>query len=105
MPAKIKVAVSGCLRCCTMPRLRDVGFIPASAKKTSWNVSFGGNGGKNPRIGDLIATNLSEQDSLDLVHRALTVYQREADDKMRTSAYLRQTTLKIFLEKIDNYHP
>ncbi len=98
LPAKIKIGVAGCQRCCTMPRLRDVGFIPASARAKRWNISFGGNGGRNPRIGDLIGTNLSELEALDLAQKALIIYQQEASDKMRTAAYLREKTVENFLK-------
>lgn len=100
MPAKIKVAVSGCPRCCTMPRLRDIGFIPSSARLNRWHVSFGGNGGGQPRIGDLIATSLPQAAALELARRALVVYQREAAQKMRTAVYLGSTTPDSFIEKI-----
>ncbi|MGI9536203.1 MAG: hypothetical protein ACR2PB_03975 [Desulfocapsaceae bacterium] len=101
LPARIKVAVAGCPRCCTMPKLRDIGFIAASAKAQTWNIYFGGNGGRTPRIADQIGANLSVEEGLDLIQRALTVYQREAGDKMRTSAYLRNTPLKLFLKKLE----
>lgn len=101
MPGRIKVAVSGCPRCCTMPRLRDIGFIPASPTTQTWNVFFGGNGGRKPRIGDQIGANLSLFESLDLVRRALTVYQGEAEDRMRSADYLRSVGLENFLKKIE----
>jgi NAD(P)H-nitrite reductase large subunit len=103
LPAKIKIGVAGCMRCCTMPRIRDVGLIPVSARTGHWNVYFGGNGGRRPRIGDLIGTKLSERDCLELVRSALIIYQREADKNMRTAEYLRKTTPEVFLEKLDNY--
>lgn len=101
MPARIKVAVAGCPRCCTMPRIRDVGFIPASVKAQTWNVFFGGNGGRNPRIADQIGANLTLEESLVLVQQALIVYQKEAGNKMRTSGYLRTAILKDFLKKLE----
>ena len=101
MPARIKVSVAGCPRCCTMPKLRDIGFIPASAKAQTWNVFFGGNGGRTPRIADQIGAFLTVAESLDLVQKALNVYQTEAGDKIRTSGYLRDTGLNIFLKKLE----
>ncbi len=43
LPAKCKIAVAGCARCCTMPFVRDVGLIPSPH---GWKLIFGGNGGK-----------------------------------------------------------
>ena len=62
---------------------------------------FGGNGGRKPRIADQIGVNLTLFESLDLVRRALTVYQREAEDRMRTADYLRSVVLENFLKKIE----
>ena len=101
MPARIKAAVAGCARCCTMPRLRDVGMIPASARARTWHVYFGGHGGRIPRIADPIGEHLSLDESVALIHRALVVYQSEATEKMRTSHYLRTTTLESFQKKIE----
>lgn len=101
MPARIKAAVAGCPRCCTMPRLRDIGMIPASAKAHTWHVYFGGHGGRLPRIADPIGEYLSLDESLALIRRALIVYQREAKEKMRTSSYMRTTTLDSFQKKIE----
>lgn len=100
MPAKVKVAVAGCVRCCTMPRMRDVGFIPASAETSGWNVFFGGNGGRKPRVGDRIGTGLSVDESIKLACQALTLYQKIARDKMRTSTFLSELTLKEFLKMV-----
>ncbi len=104
MPARIKVAVAGCPRCCTMPRLRDIGFIPASVKARTWHVYFGGHGGRIPRIGDLIGASLTLDDSLDLARRALLVYQHEAEPQTRTSGFMRTTSLEIFLKKVEKVH-
>jgi NAD(P)H-nitrite reductase large subunit len=101
MPARIKVAVAGCPRCCTMPRLRDIGFIPASVKTRTWHVYFGGHGGRIPRIGDLIGASLTLDESLELTRRALLVYQQEAAPQARTSGFMRTTSLENFLKKVE----
>ena len=101
MPARIKVAVAGCPRCCTMPLLRDIGLLPASVKAQTWHVYFGGHGGRNPRIADLLGEHLSQHESLELIRRALIVYQSEAKAKMRTSHYLKITSLDSFRKKIE----
>jgi NAD(P)H-nitrite reductase large subunit len=105
MPARIKAAVAGCPRCCTMPRLRDIGMIPASLQARTWHVYFGGHGGRNPRIADPIGEHLRLDESLALIRRALIIYQSEAKQKMRTSSYLRTTTLDSFLKKIEKIAP
>lgn len=100
MPARVKIAIAGCPRCCTMPLLRDVGLFPGSG---GWNLSFGGNAGNRPRIGDLIAHGVTTKEALQLVQAGLRVYQREAAPKMRTSVFIEQIGIEAFKEKINKY--
>ena len=37
LPAKCKIAIAGCSRCCTMPYVRDVGLIPSPH---GWKLIF-----------------------------------------------------------------
>jgi NAD(P)H-nitrite reductase large subunit len=97
MPAKIKVAVAGCKRCCTMPLVRDIGLTPVGKR---WRLSFGGNGGRNPRIADIIAEGLNEIEAIDLTCRCLMVYQKYGDRNMRTSTFIETFGLETFKEKI-----
>ena len=84
-PAKIKFGVSGCLRCCGESYTRDVGLI---GTQNGWTVLFGGNSGRRPALGTLIAENLSRGDALDLVNRLLEYYREHAQSKERTARFL-----------------
>lgn len=97
MPARIKIAVAGCPRCCTMPRLRDVGLFPTTS---GWTLSFGGNGGSSPRIGDIIGRGLDSKAALHLLHMALSVYQRDAKPGQRTAPFLEQCGIEHFKKSL-----
>ncbi|KUG20560.1 MAG: NAD(P)/FAD-dependent oxidoreductase [Methanomicrobiaceae archaeon] len=84
-PAKLKFGVSGCLRCCGESHIRDIGII---GTKRGWTVVFGGNSGRRPSLGKVIAQDLSREDALDLVHRLLEYYQNNAEPKERTARFL-----------------
>ena len=84
-PAKIKFGVSGCLRCCGESYTRDVGLIGTTK---GWSVVFGGNSGRRPALGTLIAENLSRGDALDLIDRLLKYYREHATPKERTARFL-----------------
>lgn len=84
-PAKLKFGVSGCLRCCGESFVRDIGLIGTTK---GWTVVFGGNSGRRPSIGRMIAEDLSREDALDLVHRLLEYYRGHANPKERTSRFL-----------------
>ena len=84
-PAKIKIGVSGCPRCCGESRVRDIGIM-GSLK--GWTVFFGGHSGFNVRVGEQVATCLSSTEARDLVRSLLTYYQAHAQKKERTSRFL-----------------
>jgi NAD(P)H-nitrite reductase large subunit len=84
-PAKLKFGVSGCLRCCAESYLRDIGLVGTTK---GWTVVFGGNSGRRPSPGAVVAQDLSRADALDLVHRLLEYYQSNARPKERTARFL-----------------
>lgn len=89
-PAKLKIGISGCLRCCGESFVRDIGLI---GTKKGWTVVFGGNSGRRPSIGRVIAEDLSREDALDLVHRLLDYYREHANPKERTSRFIERIGL------------
>lgn len=84
-PAKIKIGISGCVRCCTSPKLRDIGLI---ATPKGWEVHFGGNSGYHPRIALQIASGLTEEEALDVIDRLITYYRMHSKNGQRTSSFL-----------------
>lgn len=88
LPAKVKMGVSGCPFCCGESYLRDVGVI---GKKKGWIVAFGGNSGGKPRIGDLLAENLTRDDVIDLVKRCLEYYRDNGKKRERTARFIERT--------------
>ena len=98
LPAKVKIAIAGCPRCCTMPRLRDIGLIPGAG---GWHLYFGGNGGANPRISDCLAENLSTDETLEYMRLCLAIYQEHAQPGMRTSRFVEKMGIKPFRKKLE----
>jgi NAD(P)H-nitrite reductase large subunit len=84
-PAKLKMGISGCPRCCGESHTRDIGILGTNR---GWTVVFGGNGGTRPRIGDAVAKNLSTDDALDLVERLLGYFGSHAKPKERTARFM-----------------
>jgi NAD(P)H-nitrite reductase large subunit len=96
-PSKLKIGVSGCPRCCGESHVRDIGIMGTNR---GWTVIFGGNSGTRPRIGDIIAKNLSKNEALDLVQRLLEYYQIQAKPRERTARFMERIgieTLKVEL--------
>ena len=84
-PAKIKIGVSGCPRCCSESHTRDIGIV---ATPNGWTVFFGGNAGTRPRFGDLIARDLSTDEAVDCAERLAGYYRSHAKPHERTARFM-----------------
>jgi NAD(P)H-nitrite reductase large subunit len=96
-PAKVKIGVSGCPRCCGQSHTRDFGIV---GSKQGWAVLFGGNGGTRPRFGDLIAQGLSGSEVLDCVHRLAEYYRAHAKHHERTARFVERVGLEKIQEDV-----
>ena len=97
LPAKVKFGVSGCPICCGESYVRDVGVL---GKKKGWTVIFGGNSGGRPRIGDVIATDLTREDVIALVRRCLEYYAANGKKKERTARFIDRIGADAFKEAV-----
>jgi NAD(P)H-nitrite reductase large subunit len=93
LPAKVKIGVSGCPFCCAESYVRDIGLI---GKNKGWIVTFGGNSGGRPRIGDVIAKDVDDAEAIALVKRCLEYYRNNVEKKLRTARFVE----KIGIETI-----
>ena len=104
-PAKLKMGISGCPRCCGESHTRDIGILGTNR---GWTVIFGGNGGTRPRIGDIIARNLLADEALDLVDRLRGYWASHAKPKERTARFMERAgmdTLRSELLSLIPYIP
>jgi NAD(P)H-nitrite reductase large subunit len=84
-PAKIKIGVSGCPRCCSESHTRDIGIM---ATPKGWTIFFGGNAGTRPRFGDLIAQDLTSHETVDCARRLADYYRSHANPHERTARFM-----------------
>jgi len=85
LPAKVKIGVSGCPLCCGESMVRDIGVF---AKKKGWTVVFGGNSARRPRVGDIIAKDITKEEVLSLTKRCLEYYAAHGKKKERTARFI-----------------
>jgi NAD(P)H-nitrite reductase large subunit len=93
LPAKTKVGVSGCPMNCCESFVRDIGVF---GKKNGWTLIFGGNGGGLPRIGDIIAQDLNDEQVIALAKKCLEFYGGTARKRERTARFMERTPLEKF---------
>jgi len=97
LPAKVKIGVSGCPFCCAESYVRDIGLI---GKKKGWIVTFGGNSGGRPRIGDVIAEDVSDAEAVALVQRCLEYYRGNVEKKLRTARFVEKIGIETIKQAI-----
>lgn len=97
LPAKTKVGISGCPLNCCESYVRDIGIF---GKKNGWTLVFGGNGGGCPRIGDIVAENLNDDEVLKLLGKCLDFYSENARKLERTARLMRRTDIDNFWDYI-----
>jgi NAD(P)H-nitrite reductase large subunit len=95
-PDKMKIAVSGCGNSCAEPAVRDIGLI---GTKNGWNVLVGGTAGIRPRIGDLMAENLSDEEVLELMDNIISYY-KENEEVLRLGRFIDQLGFEKFKEEV-----
>jgi NAD(P)H-nitrite reductase large subunit len=97
LPAKTKVGISGCPLNCCESYIRDIGVF---GKKNGWSLVFGGNGGGCPRIADIVAEDLSDDEVISLLEKCLEFYLKNARKMERTGRLMRRIDIDKFWEYI-----
>jgi NAD(P)H-nitrite reductase large subunit len=97
LPYKFKIGVSGCPNSCAESAIKDIGLV---GMQKGWRVLAGGFvSGIKPRLADVIANNLTDQEALDLVDRIIDWY-RAQDKKKRLGRVIDEVGLPAFLEAL-----
>lgn len=97
LPAKVKVGISGCRFCCCESWMRDVGL---AGESKGWRFSFGGNAAGRPRIGDLVAEGLSDDEAVTLVTKTLNYYLHTAKFKSRSARFMERFGIEALKEAV-----
>jgi NAD(P)H-nitrite reductase large subunit len=97
IPAKTKIAISGCKLCCAESYLRDIGAIAAP---DGWTLAVGGNSGGRPRIGDVIAEKLSEEQTIELIKKCLDYYSENANPRERIPRFIQRIGIEEFRKSV-----
>lgn len=97
LPAKLKIGVSGCQFCCAENFVRDIGVL---GKKNGWTISFGGHSGNRARVGDILATDLSDDEGILLINKCVEFYNANARKKERASRFMARIGLEEFKKSV-----
>jgi NAD(P)H-nitrite reductase len=96
LPWKFKMGVSGCVNSCAEPWIKDVGLIGTSK---GWRVVVGGCAGAKPRIAQVLAENLNDEEAIDLVDRIINYYRAHAK-KQRLGEFIEEIGFEKFKAEV-----
>lgn len=97
MPCRTKIGVAGCRNACGSVYSKDVGVI---ADKTGFIVTAGGSGGYNPRMSDIIAVDITEKQTLNLVDSIFDYYKGNAEDGEKLGFFIDRIGLEKFKHEV-----
>ncbi|NNL78195.1 MAG: NAD(P)/FAD-dependent oxidoreductase [Desulfobacterales bacterium] len=97
LPAKVKIGISGCPFCCGESFVRDIGIF---GKKNGWTFIVGGSSARRPRIGDVLAENLSKEEVINLTRRTLEYYRDKSRKKQRMARFVDRIGIENFKDAI-----
>lgn len=93
MPCRTKIAVAGCRNACGGVYSKDVGVI--ADVNGLLMVVAGGSAGFHPRIADIVARNLTEDEALVIIDKLFTYYQDEAEPGEKLGDFINRTGLEL----------
>ena len=97
IPAKTKFGISGCMLNCAESYLRDFGAFCAP---DGWTVIAGGNSGGRPRIGNVIAKKLTEEQVIELFSKCIDYYAKNSRPKERMPRFIERIGIEEFTKAV-----
>lgn len=96
LASKFKMAVSGCANSCSEPAIKDIGIM---GTPKGYTVMVGGNAAIKPRLADVIADELNEEEVLSLVDRIMAFCKKNGS-KHRLGRVIDEMGLSQFKKEI-----
>jgi NAD(P)H-nitrite reductase large subunit len=96
LPSKFKMAVSGCANSCSEPAIKDIGVM---GTPKGYTLMVGGNAAIKPRLADVIADELSEDEVLQLVDKIIS-FCKTNGSKHRLGRVIDEMGIDKFKEEI-----
>ena len=97
LPGKMKMGVSGCPNQCGETSFKDIGLV---GTPKGWRVYVGGNGGTNPRIGEILAQRIETDQAVALVGKIIDYYRANAKPKERMGKMIERLGLEHMEEAL-----
>jgi NAD(P)H-nitrite reductase large subunit len=96
MPSKLKMAVSGCPNSCAEPAIKDIGIMGTAR---GYTLMVGGSAAAIPRLAEVVAKELSEEQVLEAVDRIINFY-KNSGTKKRLGKFIEGMGLEEFKAQV-----
>lgn len=96
LPNKFKIGVSGCANNCAENAIKDLGFM---GTLKGYNVTVGGNGGGRPRLSQVILTDKSEAECLEIADKIINLFSQTGKKGQRMGRFIDA----VGLDKVVSY--
>lgn len=98
LPYMMKMAVSGCPpSSCSEPVIKDVGVMGTA---TGYTLMVGGSAGLKPRLADVVAKGLSEDEVLAAVDRIVEFFKDYGENRKRLGTIIDKIGLEEFKKEV-----
>ena len=91
LPSKFKIGVSGCMNSCSESAVKDLGLIGTSK---GYKILIGGNAGVKPRLADILADNVPQDDVLPLIDKVVDYYKENGKNYERMGTMIERLGLE-----------
>jgi NAD(P)H-nitrite reductase large subunit len=96
MPSKLKMGVSGCPNSCAEPAIKDIGIM---GTPKGYTLMVGGSAAAMPRLADVVAKELSDEEVLEAVDKILNFY-KNSGTKKRLGKFIDDVGLENFRSQV-----
>lgn len=96
MPSKLKMGVSGCPNSCAESAIKDIGLV---GTLKGFTLMVGGSAAASPRLAEVVAKELSEEEALETIERILTFY-KSSGTKKRLGKFIDDMGLDKFKSQV-----
>ena len=97
LPGKMKIGASGCPNQCGETSFKDIGLV---GTRKGWRIYVGGNGGNNPRLGEILVQRIGTEEALAVLDKIIEYYRANANPKERVGRMIERLGLTDLEEAV-----
>ncbi len=97
LPNKMKMGVSGCMLSCAEVAVKDIGIM---GTPKGWRIYVGGNAGARPRLAEVLADDLPNEEEVLAVVAKVIAFYKESVREVRLGRLVEEMGIESFREAV-----